>query len=266
VSVVPSKVQSAPAGAQPHVPAVPEPTQVIPWQHPVGVALGLQAPPPVLQLSHEQLVDPAVQVAPLGSMQLSPGGVEQHASVGTHDAYWDLQVGGTLQTPSMHCSVVTQHGLVASQAVPLGAHVLTDWQTPLVAVGGSLKQVRPLQHSSAVQVPPVSTHGGAQKPPAQLLEQQSLATEQPAPLAEQAETSHVKDVPLDLQMVPSQQEPSSAPVQAPCSAVQVGVVQRRTPSAPGVHGTPPQHWSRNWQTLAVPVPGSMQHGGSNVQL
>jgi hypothetical protein len=236
---------------------------VIPWQQPVGVALGLQAPPPVLQLSHEQVSEPAAQVAPLGSMQVRPAGVVQQASVGTQEAYCDLHVGGTLQIPSMQASEVEQQGLVASQAVPLGAQVLTVWQTPLVAVGGSLKQVRPLQHSSKVQVPPLLTQGGAQKPPAQLLEQQSLATEQPAPLAEQAATSQVKTPPVDLQTVPSQQEPSSAPLHAPCSGVQVGVVQRRTPLASGTHGTPPQHWSRNWQTPpgVVAVFVGMQQAG-----
>ncbi len=37
-----------------------------------------------------------------------------------------------------------------------------------------------------------------------------------------------------------------------------GWTQRRMPSAPGVHGEPPQHWSRNWQM----APGWMQQFGS----
>lgn len=37
-----------------------------------------------------------------------------------------------------------------------------------------------------------------------------------------------------------------------------GSTQRRMPSAPGVHGAPPQHWSRNWQM----APGWMQQLGS----
>ncbi len=40
--------------------------------------------------------------------------------------------------------------------------------------------------------------------------------------------------------------------QVPASA------QRSTPLASGVHGAPPQHWSRNWHT----APAWMQHCGS----
>jgi len=38
-------------------------------------------------------------------------------------------------------------------------------------------------------------------------------------------------------------------------------VHRSTPSAPGTQGAKLQHWSRNWQTLPMPVPGGMQQPG-----
>ena len=128
---------------------------------------------------------------------------------------------------------------------------------------GGIEQESPAQQSpSAVQAPLVETHGGAQTPPAQWLEQQSLATEQPAPFsAQEMGTSQVKPPAPDSQTVPAQQLGSSAPVHAACSAVQVESVQRRTPSAPGTHGAKLQHWSRNWQTLSGPGPGGMQQAG-----
>lgn len=243
---MPSVVQLLPYSAQlAHVPVVPLPLQVSPRQQPVELWLGSQVPPSVLQLLQEQLaVEVVPHAAPFDSMQVIPAGVVQHASPGTQAANWALQVGGTAQTPERHCSVgALQQGFVVEQDVPVDAQVFTGWQTPLVAVGGSLKQLSPEQHSSRVQEPPLETHGGAQTPPVQLLEQHSLAEAQVCPFSWQLRgTSQVKaDAPSNVQTVPAQQLGSSEPVQAACSAVQVDSVQRSTPSASGTHGAKLQH-------------------------
>ena len=60
----------------------------------------------------------------------------------------------------------------------------------------------------------------------------------------------------------AQQLGSSGPAHAPPAVVQVdAAVQWSTPDASGTHGAPLQHWSRNWHTLAAPVPGGMQQPG-----
>lgn len=177
--------------------------------------------------------------------------------------YCALQVGGTAQAPATQASAgLLQQSAPVTQLPPVGAQVVTAWHVPLVLPGGT-EQERPVQQSpSAVQAPLLATHGGAQTSPTQLLEQHSLARAQSWPFALQvAGTSQVKAPPLNVQTVPAQQLASSAPEHGAWSAAQVGRVHRSTPSAPGTHGAKLQHWSRNWQTLAAPVPGGMQQPG-----
>lgn len=62
------------------------------------------------------------------------------------------------------------------------------------------------------------------------------------------------------------QQVSDEPVHAVPVALHVtggGGVQRRSPFASGTHGTPPQHWSLNWQMPpgVVVVPAAMQQPG-----
>ena|SRR5512146_1770719 len=84
------------------------------------------------------------QARPSGSTQLS--GEQQSAPV-VHDWYWDPQLAGTAQEPSMHASVgALQQSASATQLPPVGAQVLADSQVPLVAPGGIL-QPRPAQQS-----------------------------------------------------------------------------------------------------------------------
>jgi hypothetical protein len=216
-----------------------------------------------LQAAQPHAVSPAAQAVPSESTQAVG---EQQVEETSQDANSGVQAGGGgPHVPATQTSAgALQQSPSATQLPPLGAQLLTDWQVPLVSPGW-IEQESPVQQSpSAVQVPLVGTHGGAQTPPAQWLEQQSLATEQPAPFRPHATgTSQVKPPAPDSQTVPAQQEPSSAPSQAACSAVQVESVQRRTPSAPGTHGAKLQHWSRNWQTLSGPGPGpgGMQQAG-----
>lgn len=168
-----------------------------PRQQPDGDTPGVQAPPSPAQLRQEQVVDPARHAAPSASLHVGVGVPAQHVSPGTQDASSCLHVGGTSQKPEMHCSVgALQHGLVAEHAVAVAAQVLTGWQKPSGAVGVGLTQERPLQHSSCVHEPPEETHGAAQNPPEQLLEQQSLATLQVWPFAlQKTGTSQVNSRP-----------------------------------------------------------------------
>ena len=196
-------------------------------------------------------------------MQLSAGVAAQQVASPVHPWYCVLQVGGTAHLPATQASVgLLQQSAPVTQLPPVGAQVVTALQEPLVAPG-VMEQKRPVQQSpSAVQEPLVEAHGGAQTSPTQLFEQHWLATVQRRPFALQvAGTSQLKVLPLNVQAVPEQQLGSSAPVQAAWSAVQVGRVQRSTPSAPGTQGAKLQHWSRNWQTLPMPVPGGMQQPG-----
>ncbi len=244
----------------PQVPQLPE-LHARPMQH------GLVAEQLAATGAHEsqtQEVSPAGHgLTPPEEMQLSAGEAVQQSASAVQPWYCDLHVGGTAQVPATQASVgLLQQSAPVTQLPPDGAQVETAWQVPLVAPGG-MEQERPVQQSpSAVQEALVEPHGGAQTSPAQLFEQQSLATPQSWSLALQvAGTSQLKALPSKLQTVPEQQLASSAPAHAPWSAVQVGRVQRSTPSAPGTQGAKLQHWSRNWQTLAAPVPGGMQQPG-----
>ena len=200
---------------------------------------------------------------PLEEMQLSAGETVQQSASAVQPWYCALQVGGTAHLPARQVSAgALQQSAPVTQLPPDGAQVDTARQKPLVSPG-TMEQERPVQQSpSTVQEALVEPHGGAQTPAAQLFEQHSLATAQPRPFALQvAGTSQLKALPPKVQTVPEQQLPSSAPAQAAWSAAQVGRVHRSTPSAPGTQGAKLQHWSRNWQTLAVPVPGGMQQPG-----
>lgn len=170
-------------------------------------------------------------------------------------------------------------------AAPTPAQVWTPPQVPLVEPSGML-QTAPVQQSpSAVQVPPaptqavtqawlvgsqvpeqhwpscahvapVGTHE-TQRPPKHWRLQQVSPVEQVAPRGEQlvVSTAHLyADTPSHWQEFGAQQEVSSSPVQVVPAARQDGgaAVQWSTPVAgSGTQGAPPQHWSRNWQTLAV---------------
>jgi hypothetical protein len=110
-----------------------------------------------------------------------------------------------------------------------------------------------------VHEPVEVTQGGRQAPPVQTPEQQSSAEAQAPPEGWQAAGgSHFQAPARSWHEAGAQHDGSSAPAQAPPLGVQAEeVAQRSTPSAPGTHGTPSQHWSRNWQTL----PGWMQQAG-----
>jgi hypothetical protein len=196
-------------------------------------------------------------------VQLSAGEAAQQSASAVQPWYWALQVDGTAHFPATQASAgALQQSAPVAQLPPDGAQVLTGRQLPLVAPGATAQE-RPAQQSPpVVQAPPLPAQGAAQASPVQLLEQHSLARVQPRPLAlQEAGTSQVKAPAAKVQAVPAQQAGSSAPVHGAWSAVQVGRVQRRTPSAPGTQGAELQHWSRNWQTLAAPVPGGMQQPG-----
>lgn len=189
VSVVPSKVQPTSRVAQ--APQTP-PLQSRPRQQSADVA---QLPLTGEQESQRQVVAPSGQAVPSSSMQVRAGVVSQQLAVVVQLPNWFLQVGGSLQTPSRQASVERQQGLLPSQAAPLATQLLTAWQVPLVAPG-AMSHERPEQQSpSIVQLPPPLTQGGAQTPPTQLLEQQSLATEQASPFRlQETGTSQVKSL------------------------------------------------------------------------
>ena len=244
----------------PHGEQIPA-VQARPRQHGLPAE---QAVPEGAQESQVQEGSPAGHgLTPLEEVQCRAGEVAQQSASALQPWYCAWQVVGTAQRPARQASAgALQQSAPVTQLPPDGAQVLTGWQLPLVAPG-RMEQERPAQQSpSAVQDPLTLAQGGWHTSPEQLLEQHSLATVQPRPLAvQEAGTSQVKSAPPKVQAVPAQQLASSAPAQAPCSAVQVGSVQRSTPSAPGTHGAKLQHWSRNWQTLAAPVPGGMQQPG-----
>ena len=194
-----------------------------------------------------------------------------------------------------------QHGIASLQACPKPAHARAP-QVPLVAPGGMLHTVPVQQSASPVHAPPLGWHcathrnpSGSQAPeqhwpPAaqdepfgtqathfgpvpvsrQRLLQQSASPAQVASTGAQLPdgTPHRKPpAPSERQLLGAQQERSPAPLQAPPAGVHVETaVQWRTPLASGTQGAPPQHWSLNWQTLAlVSWPGwaaGMQQAGS----
>jgi hypothetical protein len=241
----------------------------------------LQLPPSHTRPRQQSLVEPQLWVAALHVSQVQPSPPTQiepsyatQVSVGlwlqqsaVDRQVWSCawQATGTAHFPATHCSVgALQQSALATQFPPVGAQVLADSQVPDVVFGGTT-QVSPAQQSPpVVQVWWRFEHGAAQTPPTQLLEQQSLATVQAWPLLKQDVGTSQLNVPLPaakVQTVPAQQLLSSAPWHGAWSAVQVGWVQCSTPVSSGTHGAKLQHWSRNWQTLAVPVPVGMQHCG-----
>lgn len=198
----------------PQAPQVP-PLHASPRQH--GL-VAEQADPKAPHESQTQVGSPAGHGwVPLPEMQLSAGEAAQQLASAVQPWYCDLHVGGTAHLPATQVSAgALQQSAPVTQLPPDGAQVLTAWQVPLVAPGATAQE-RPAQQSPpAVQAPPLEAQGGAQVPPAQLLEQHSLATVQPRPLALQVTgTSQVKPVPPKVQAVPAQQLESSAPAQAP---------------------------------------------------
>ena len=254
----------APTGAQDwHVP----PTQESPRQQ-SAVAVHACA-----RYLHESQTHPAppVQSVPSDARHESAGLWLQHCAVAVQDCSCDWQVGGTAHFPARQLSVVVgwagsklQQSAFTEQLAPVAAQALAEVQVPLVAPGG-IVQARPVQQSPfVVQAPVAFTQGAAQTPPRQLLEQQSLATEQDCPLLlHDVGVLQLKALtPSKVHTVPAQQLASSVPWQAPFSGVQDGTVQRSTPCASGTHGAKLQHWSRNWQTPpAVAVPAGMQQAG-----
>jgi hypothetical protein len=192
-----------------------------------------------------------------------------------------------------------QHGIASLHASLSSAHELCVPQVPLVAPSGMLQTAPAQQSLSTVHVSPPAAHCATQVPlatsqlpeqhcpsaaqvepfgtqsthrwlgavPRQSLLQQSESPEQASPVSVQAVVSRPQrnsPPPAFWQEAGAQHARSSAPSQIPPTGVHVGAsaVQRSTPSAPGTHGAPPQHWSRNWHTLALPVPGGMQQLGS----
>lgn len=214
--------------------------------------------------SQEQVVSPAGQgtsTLPAPSTK-QPSGL-QHPASAVQCCACGVQSCGTWQVPSKHCSTALQQPMVTEQLWPVEAQAPPAPQVPLVAPGG-MSQARPAQQSpSRVQALLEGTQGARQVPASQMPEQQSDTTPQAPPLAWQVAVGgrHLKawDAASSWQEVGAQQEGSSAPVQAAPLGVQaVAVAQRSTPSTPGTHGAPLQHWSRNWQVS----PGWMQQRGS----
>jgi hypothetical protein len=192
--------------------------------------------------------------------------------------------------------VPEQHGNAPLHASASPAHAGAP-QVPLGALGEDRTQTVPEQQSeSAVQSPLGAWQGATQVPdprsqveeqhwpfevqespfetqlthssgaPLQSVLQQSPAPEQLVPAAPHAPpgTAHLNSAPSKRHEFGAQHSVLSAPEHVAPVTMQLGAaaVQRRTPSAPGTHGAPLQHWSRNWQTFAVPVPGWMQQAGS----
>jgi hypothetical protein len=196
--------------------------------------------------------------------------------------------------------VAVQQGIASLQAAWSAAQLWTVPQVPLVAPAGTL-QTRPEQQSgSVVQLPALPTQVETHLPNSgsQVPEQHAPSAAQVSPFARQATHWPValhcllQQVVPEAQPVPSgsqlvvgtpqlqpdvpgmlwqevgaQQAGSSAPAQvAPCALHVWTAVQCRTPVASGTQGAPAQHWSRNWQTLAVPTSSGsaagMQQAGS----
>lgn len=187
----------------------------------------------------------------------------------------------------------TQQGTVVLQGAPMSAQTVAEPQVPLVAPGGTLHTVPAQQSASAVQAPPEATQGvahtwpfGSQKweqhwpsevqavplgtqatqvAPTQSVLQHSPPAAQPWPVAVHPEVGwpHFHPpAPSSMQEPGAQQEVSPAPLQGALAARQLPPgAQCSTPLASGTQGEPSQHWSRNWQTLAGPVPGGMQQAG-----
>lgn len=198
-----------------------------------------------------------------------------------------------MHTPFVQLSVVVQHGTVPLQTWPVLAQVgpVPLWHVPLVAPGGISQESPEQQSAVTVHEPSAGWHAAWQSPSLQIVEQQSAPWLHAFPFGKhevqtpptQPPTQHS---PLEVQAASGSLQPGGgvpvaqtqpisvtfvqvAPVQhagvppatqvAPLGRHWVGgSTQRRTPSAPGVHGAPPQHWSRNWQM----APGWMQQLGS----
>jgi hypothetical protein len=170
-------------------------------------------------------------VAPGGISQVSP---EQQSAVTVHEPVSGWHA--ARQIPSLQ--MVEQHSAPVAQVLPFGRHELQVL----------LRQL-PTQHFVPVGVHAASGRrqfGGG------------------VPVAQTQPIS-----PTYLQAAPVQQGSGdgAVPVGGAGAVEQIaplgrhwvgGWTQRRTPSAPGVQGAPPQHWSWNWQI----APGWMQHCGS----
>lgn len=192
----PVQVEPVPGSAQ----VSPEQQDAAPSQVPPTVAQLWQVPPlhtrprqqspelpqdavSGLQVSQMPPAQPS-QMVPFGAMQERAGLWLQQSvdAVQLWSCPW--QVCGTAHFPAMHdrAGLWTQQSPSAAQVPPVDAQTLADSQVPLVAPG-AIWQVRPEQQSvPTVQEPWRFAQGGAQVPPAQLLEQQSLATVQASPL------------------------------------------------------------------------------------
>ncbi len=201
-----------------------------------------------LHVSHTHPAPPP-QSVPSEAMQESAGVWLQHCAVDVQVWSCDWHVAGTAHFPAMQLSVVVgwagsnpQQSAFTAQLAPVAAQVLAVVQVPAVPPGG-MAQVSPAQQSPfVVQGPLAFTQGARHVPSTQLFEQQSLAYVQVAPLdAQLAGTSQVNELPPQVQVVPEQQLPSSAPWQAACSGAHEGTVHRRTPWASGTQGAKLQH-------------------------
>jgi hypothetical protein len=182
-----------------------------------------------------------------------------------------------------------QQGIASLQGVvpSAGAQLWTPPHVPLVAPGGTLQTLPVQQSPSAVQLAPAPLQAHAHVPlsrshePEQQSEPevqlpafgmhathllcQHSRLQQSAPVvhAPVVATHWVVSRPqrqapaplLHWQLFGAQQVVvSDSPPQAvPAGWQLVVAVQWRTPVASGTQGAPLQHWSRNWQTLAVPT-------------
>jgi hypothetical protein len=218
----------------------------------------------------------------------------QHGVSASQDWPSVAQPEGVSQTPALH--VPLQHGIESPHDCVASAQLGGAPQVPLVAPSGMLQTDPPQQSPSAVQLPLGGTHAathvwlstshvpeqhcpfpahvspfGTQAThcaPTQSVLQQSAPPLHGAPMSPQpvVGTPHTNPSPPSLrQELGAQQDVSPVPEHVAPAGVHVGAaaVQWSTPVASGTHGAPLQHWSRNWQTLASPVPGLMQHAGSS---
>jgi hypothetical protein len=242
---------------------------VAPEVHGSDVTSSLQVPAPTQQSasvtqgsncclqvggSQVQVVSPGTEeqavTTPLPSRKTQASPAQQAASAVQRCAC-GVQVSGTWQVPPRQSSSAEQQSALAWQLSPVEAQVAPVPQVPEVAPAG-MSQARPAQQSPfTVQAPLEEMQGGAQDPPTQLPEQQSMAVVQAVPFTLQV----AGWVQVQLSWAPrtqvsgAQQEGSSAPAQLPPVGVQEETeAQRSTPAASGTQGEPLQHWSRNWQT------------------
>jgi hypothetical protein len=175
------------------------------------------------------------------------------------------QVFAARQVPFEQLSAESQHGVVTEHAPPVCAQEGAGpelSQVPLVAPDG-MAQPSPLQQSApVVQAPPDPRHGSVHLPASHVLEQQSPLAVHAAPFAEHwtggSFDEHFQPVSMRYVQGPLQQVVSLAPSHVvPVSLHAAAAVQRSTPAPSGTQGSPPQHWSLNWQMLPV----AMQQAG-----